>query len=1310
MLKKLKQKKQLYISFFVALIAFNLVGFLPTFVNSTDAQAADCTLFDPTSPKTFASRVYVDKTDQTDTNNYAQGKADRDYPVGAANTNAPRTQFLKVDESITVYAEAKLPAEYSNCGNELKDSFKFSVWVYGDVSPKEHPQRATFDAATSTFYATIPVSGFPQIATEQLKTLVYFCKNAGCAYSDFNNNDYIERFFVRTSDNPATPATVIQPSRPLLTGGSTQDPNAVVKAEDVKLKFANGLKDKYRLLYTETGSFSSMVFGSNGLTPINLEWGSDTILTQTTPMEVPNVNWNLLARPKFRYVIVGLNYTSALSGDKACINNYFSQDCSNVIFYGTNSNGKESDPPELSLPGNGFNPRLNNVAWQKGIDQNKSVSAGQPLGTVEFSAVPIIWASRGAIGIDQIADWYGYVYASKSAKFTVEVFKTQPDIQKACENDSTVTDKSICTDPVKMRYDVGKTVEVNTGTDTKTGGGKGLFDLILQIITYIVVAITSVIYWIFSYVLVPVLNALIRIRPYRDTFVNVIYPGWLIMRNLANIAFIVALLVMGLRVLFQFDTDAGKTRGFIVRLILMALLVNFSLVIAQGIVAIADTIQSQFLPGDTKVIEALGKALMADPAIAFQTRITDIGNGSATASLFTPIMLLITSVAGFFAFVAITAFIAIRTVALWVFYLTSPFAYFGRVLEQTKGAADQWWTEFFKYVFMVPILVFFLNIAALMAGTLSRQNSINPEAASGLFGDQLAAGIEGMILTVISQAVVLIFLFAGMQVAMRSGTFGSKAVVKYAQQGFKNALTKWPGTAKDVVADWAARGATASGRPNLAKAITAGAKPLDLARATKKKWFDDAGAARKKRQAEQLSDIPILTRGADLKKDPLKTMKEKEKEITQDHKDFLADQMAKSASKGDKAAAGAAMLRLSKNGDFDGILKGAEQITGQKYSKDAAGLNKATKDMQKKLGLSDAERMGLLSQFDNQAGKAKDKRHYSGNVDYKDGKFSIREVGDDKEGKFSGTGPKSSYSSWVQKQVDSRVKMGLSEDIRQSHTDSMVTTDGSGTVTGFTDTQLGTFMRRDATQISAKEIERFQSSGENYKKLQEAFNNSGGLEGLKTKMKEYNTGVQKVFENDDAVNSQAEMIYNRLFTPAAGTTTARGRAAGFTAPAGTTASVRQNVTQVVNSPVMSSNKADQYAGQTNLGMETVHFDSDGGSNLDAKLNPNRAMAGFTSSNSGTGQKQTSVKTETPSGYVPGDESTSRLFKEGAESSDKGGMNKSDQSKAPQAVEPHTSVKDKILSNFEETSGQAEPTIKPKLQNDTDLDELEQPAV
>ncbi len=406
-----------------------------------------------------------------------------------------------------------------------------------------------------------------------------------------------------------------------------------------------------------------------------------------------------------------------------------------------------------------------------------------PLMTIEAApSSDTSWTSfisqLGAVAAKYIMTWKGIPFSYDPADVYVQIYPSAAAYELH-KND-------------KVPDSVPDIKDVESSAQVKSEGlGQSLYAFIVRVISVVITWLQTIIYAAFAYILVPVLNALLKVRPYKDTFVNIIYPGWLILRNLANIFFIVSLLVVGLKILFQ-QSAASTAKNFILRLVLMALLVNFSLVISQGIVGIADTVQSQFLPADSKIIEALGSKLMVEPLKNFRDQVAGANDTftpekaeGSIADTVKPLVLLMLSLASFFSFAALAAFLLVRLVVLWVLYMTSPVAYVGYVMEETQTYAKQWWKEFLKYVIMTPVLVFFLNIAALMATLFSGQDNSIFEFSEGIAGDIVAATM-----TIISHFIVLFFIYVGMKFALSSGTIGAKTIVDYAKKGFDTFTSK----------------------------------------------------------------------------------------------------------------------------------------------------------------------------------------------------------------------------------------------------------------------------------------------------------------------------------------------------------------------------------------------------------------------------------------------------------------------------------------------------------------------------------------
>lgn len=1187
------------------------------------------------------------------------------------NANSPRflvsQSRVQYNEKFDIYFEAAIPQrKIDECTANGKDDYRITIYAYNDdwgttfsslIGAYSYAVAYKVELTNGVFRQKIKGTSLQYLfrgakvegGGQNIKLYAYWHrKDEAPSAFEYIPSGGLPMQNVGTNPNP-NPSQNTLPDIPGVNADeSTLDNNeSKVKADELKLiiqpdSSGKGLRSKYRVALTD----STINFGSaNGPDAINADWDGKRIEFGQF-IGIPYDSKGTLTydyEPKFQYVQMAFADGSKPWDAKAvCLKdsaNYFlfaDDDCSQIMYINDAKGiaSRQAIGTKGLLPGT-FDPTLKSGLWTQFA--TSTAELGKPLGEVSLYVIPVVWGNNGYLR--------SYVMGkSELKKVTLEVFKTDDDIREACKNDPSITDKSKCDDLQYAKFGFSETItQANSSSETADRGAtQTLYEFIVKIISAIVIFLTSAIYRIFAMFVVPVINALLDVRPYQDAFVNIIYPGWLILRNLANIFFIIALLVVGLRILFQ-QSAAGTARGFILRLVIMALLVNFSLVIAQGVVGIADTVQSQFLPGNTRVIEALGSKLMVEPIVSFRTA---VGGGDADGQIqgdanigdiAKPIVLLMLALAAFFSFLAIAAFLAVRLVALMILYMVSPIAYVSFVMDETRSYTSKWWSEFMKYAFVTPILVFFLNIAALVATTTSsgQGNVIK-------IGDNLEAGIVAGGLTIVSHFIVILIIFAGMKFAMSSGHAGAGKIVDYAKKGFKNSLTKWPGAAKDTLSDMGARGLKRAGFEGASKALTAATKPLAFGQAVKKKWIDDAGDERRKRESDRLSSIPFLTQNNKIVKDPLKEFREKEKEINEDNSGYLADLLKTSAGKRDKATTGAAMMRLAKNGDFDDMLSGVEQAMGGgvKYSKDAAGLNKATKDIAAKLGMSDSEQEALLRNFDTQAGKDKAKKHYSGNVDYKDGKFRVKALdGSSATGKFSAT----DHKEWYKKQAGARLKMGISEDAKNTGVDSMVIKK-DGQVTGFTDTQLSVFNGRNLAQIADhKEGEKFRATG-NFKSLDDAYSAIGGLNGLRSSMVAHNNAQSEEDRIDEAlVIQKAEAIDRYLFASSRG----NGGDDNITPPEpdggasrqrpgfinGTTVRVTGGGTVNPGTPTASSAQSAQMNAAQNVS-NTVQFSGGAASNpvgdIDAiSGEPSKPLViGHADSNIGPKEKNTSVSDST----------------------------------------------------------------------------------
>ncbi len=325
-------------------------------------------------------------------------------------------------------------------------------------------------------------------------------------------------------------------------------------------------------------------------------------------------------------------------------------------------------------------------------------------------------------------------------------------------------------------------VASNRETIDSAGGDNTIFGFIAKIIGFLMGLVNEILFNVFWYLIAPVLQAMLAIRTYTDAFANVIYPGWEVIRNLANIFFIISLIFIALATLFRLESYNYK--HLLVNVIIAALLVNFSLVIGQAILGVADTIQNQFLPNNVEVIRVLGQKLMVQGYrdLIFDPTLRELGDYGATATIVQMFFLMALAIGGFIVFGAIAAFLVLRIVMLWILLMLSPVPYFANVLPFTKQYVSMWWGYFLKYAFFTPIMAFFLNMAAIIVDN-------NPRVVESLInGNLYAQGSQYQSLTtfavkISSNILLLVFLIVSVKVAEQFGIAGAGALTKAVQGG-----------------------------------------------------------------------------------------------------------------------------------------------------------------------------------------------------------------------------------------------------------------------------------------------------------------------------------------------------------------------------------------------------------------------------------------------------------------------------------------------------------------------------------------------
>ncbi len=204
---------------------------------------------------------------------------------------------------------------------------------------------------------------------------------------------------------------------------------------------------------------------------------------------------------------------------------------------------------------------------------------------------------------------------------------------------------------------------------------------------------------------------------------SIVLVGWPIVLNFANLGFVLAIIIIAFATIFRSQTYGMKQALW--KLIVAALLVNFSLVIAGAFISIADTTTEIFInqaTGEGAIdfstrLAGLFKAqqyLQAGDAESTQASIQVLEFGGGLLTFLAQIIF----GAGFtllaaLTLLAIAIMLLIRYVVLSILLIIVPLVWLLWIFPATQENWKKWWKEFIRWTFFAPIVSFFMMLAVV---------------------------------------------------------------------------------------------------------------------------------------------------------------------------------------------------------------------------------------------------------------------------------------------------------------------------------------------------------------------------------------------------------------------------------------------------------------------------------------------------------------------------------------------------------------------------------------------------------------------
>ncbi|NLZ96879.1 MAG: hypothetical protein GX926_02730, partial [Candidatus Magasanikbacteria bacterium] len=221
---------------------------------------------------------------------------------------------------------------------------------------------------------------------------------------------------------------------------------------------------------------------------------------------------------------------------------------------------------------------------------------------------------------------------------------------------------------------------------------------------------------------------------YVEPSTQIVVVGWTLVRDVANMFFVVILLVIAFGTIlgvenYQWNKLLGK-------LIFAAIFINFSKMICGLFIDVAYVFSLTFL--NAIVNTAQGNILHA----FHMTKLLDFSNSSEVLNNtgISPVSLAVSNFAAFmfavmllFTMGAYLGIMLARMVVLWLLIILSPLAFIFQIMPQTQEYAKQWWSMFTKQVLVLPVMTFFLWL------TLAT-------SSSGDIANTIGVGFEGTLL------------------------------------------------------------------------------------------------------------------------------------------------------------------------------------------------------------------------------------------------------------------------------------------------------------------------------------------------------------------------------------------------------------------------------------------------------------------------------------------------------------------------------------------------------------------------------------
>lgn len=254
---------------------------------------------------------------------------------------------------------------------------------------------------------------------------------------------------------------------------------------------------------------------------------------------------------------------------------------------------------------------------------------------------------------------------------------------------------------------------------------------------------------------------------------DIVTDFWNIIRNTVNAMAVLILLIAGVAIMFRYEPSTYKIQSILTKLVITIILINFSILIVQVAVDIANVIA---FGGYRFLIDAISSngdmSVTGEGASAAAAGIAAIGTyalmlamSSGGVPIIIALLLFLFAVVGLFGYVAIRIIIdyGIRLAILWLCIIFAPLAFAARVLPATQSYFGKW-----RNILVGTLVaqIAFALVLAIAIGILKQSVALTsfndafitfalalvmfffatkiPSKAAAMVGTDVSVGLEGL--------------------------------------------------------------------------------------------------------------------------------------------------------------------------------------------------------------------------------------------------------------------------------------------------------------------------------------------------------------------------------------------------------------------------------------------------------------------------------------------------------------------------------------------------------------------------------------